>query len=322
MDATVFVLSVITSVIGSVIVTLLVIGLVERNRRPALWVELEKPAHKFQVNSQDVELLRVKVHNKLISKWLSWGYSREPAAQCRAWLAFYDNNKLPVYSREMLGRWAETPNANIVEASEPNGKTVRFATNSEELRHSIDIASGANSILDVLVRFGDESDCYGWNNDSLIYYGKNPSWRLERGQYFVRVTVKTGGRDFDTYFRLINEMEFRLEPQHDLKLKDKQLLPENPTTSLIPTFPNKLSATSPTHQSFNSTNATNEFEKLETKELYEKARDAWYKDKDYQLCLTLSELVEQKWPDKSEVHDLIGKSAFRLGKLGCVDIST
>jgi hypothetical protein len=80
------------------------------------------------------------------------------------------------------------------------------------LRNWVDIPPGGHTPIDIVVRCKGDSDCYGWNNDSLQHFGKNSDWRLKEGQYIVRVTVKTGGRDIDAFFRLINEMEFRLAP--------------------------------------------------------------------------------------------------------------
>ncbi len=224
MDANTVFWSIATSIVGSVIVTLGVLWLIERNRRPDLWFQVEEPAHEMKLfgpdgTVEDVQLLRLYVHNKNTPKRLSWAYNREPAMMCRAWIAFYDQNKLRVYSREMLGRWAETPNPKIAQVTDLNGNVVRYAQNSEELRHSVDIPPGAYTPLDLVVRSKSETTCYGWNNDSLVRYGKNPDWRLKEGQYLVRVTVKTGGKNFDGFFRLINEMEFRLVPEN-LKIND------------------------------------------------------------------------------------------------------
>jgi hypothetical protein len=110
----------------------------------------------------------------------------------------------------MMGRWAETPNPALVQLPGQDGMPMTITLNAEYLRNWVDIPPGLHTPLDIAVRCKGESSCYGWNNDSHQHQGKNPDWQLKEGQYMVRVTIKTGGRNFDAFFRLINEMEFRL----------------------------------------------------------------------------------------------------------------
>ena len=58
----------------------------------------------------------------------------------------------------------------------------------------IDIATNEEESIDVAVRYDNEVDCYGWNNDSYRYKWRNPAWRIPPGRYLVRVTITTGGQ--------------------------------------------------------------------------------------------------------------------------------
>jgi len=70
--------------------------------------------------------------------------------------------------------------------------------------------------LDIAARYDDETECFGWNNES---YFSNPKWRnpdraLPRGQYLVKVAVRAAGQSREGFFVLNNagtRNDFRLE---------------------------------------------------------------------------------------------------------------
>ena len=75
---------------------------------------------------------------------------------------------------------------------------------------------GQWQLLDVAVRFDNEADCYGWNNDSYLYNWRNPNWKLPRERYLAKVTITSSGQKCIGVFRLVNDVEqladFRLDP--------------------------------------------------------------------------------------------------------------
>ena len=79
-------------------------------------------------------------------------------------------------------------------------------------------------MLDVVVRFENEPDCYGWNNDSYLFNWRNPNWKLAGKRYLIKVVVTSSGRKCKGVFRLINDVEnlndFRLlDPSADDRAK-------------------------------------------------------------------------------------------------------
>jgi hypothetical protein len=213
MDSGAIIISILTSIFGSAVVTVILLLAVERQRRPYLrFYREEPPAPPLKVDGKNAVILRIYVSNREIPRPLSIVYDREPAQSCRASIAFYDLNRIRVYSSEMPCRWSDTPNPILMFVPGQDGHSVPVVTNSEYLRNSFDIPPGSVTLLDVAIRCEAETECYGWNNDYAQYRGKNPDWKFKEGQYFIRLTVKTGGRSFVSCFRLINENEFRLEP--------------------------------------------------------------------------------------------------------------
>ena len=53
----------------------------------------------------------------------------------------------------------------------------------------MDIYPGDTEQLDMVVRYADEDDCYGWTNEFLFRdRGRLPEWRLARGIFLAKVT--------------------------------------------------------------------------------------------------------------------------------------
>ncbi len=115
-------------------------------------------------------------------------------------------------------RWANSPQpiANQICDLEGNPRFyiqdfVRAATASR-----VDVYPGEEQLLDVAARFDDESDCYGWNDESYLHLWRNPNWKLPTGRYLVKVVVTSSGQKCVAALRLINDValrtDFRLLP--------------------------------------------------------------------------------------------------------------
>lgn len=199
----------ITNVVAGIIGAMLVLFLVERRRRPELSITIEYNHPDFQNST----FLRLNIANIRLRVPLALIYNREPALMCRAWISFHYTDGTKVYQNDMVGRWAKSPEpvSPFLDVTLPDGRSAILITKADTTDW-FDIASGEQTILDVVRRFHNETDCYGWNNDGYTYHGKNPNWKLEKGRYLVQVRVQTGGKEFTKIFQLINDADFRLEP--------------------------------------------------------------------------------------------------------------
>jgi hypothetical protein len=143
---------------------------------------------------------------------------RAAALQCRGEITFHHLDGQDIFGRGMPTRWANSPQpiANQILDLEGNVRFqildfVRAATASR-----VDVYPGEEQLLDVAVRFDDEPDCYGWNDESYVYDWRNPNWKLPQGRYLVKAVVTSSGQKCVAVLRLINDVasrtDFRLLP--------------------------------------------------------------------------------------------------------------
>jgi hypothetical protein len=205
-----FLINLIAGIVGIVFVLWL-----ERQKRPGLSMKVGIPS---TIDEQDVlkrkptTFLRVNVHNKTVPKWLAWVYDGEPALSCTGWISFHHLDGQRVFSQEMLARWSETLDPPPIQITKTDEGNVARLVNPQD---SVDIPPGESTLLDVCCRFIDEEVCYGWNNESYLHNWRNPSRKLDKGRYLARVRVKSGGREFQDVFMIIDDVpfgDFRLEP--------------------------------------------------------------------------------------------------------------
>jgi hypothetical protein len=79
----------------------------------------------------------------------------------------------------MTGRWTRSPEPAVVYMPAETG-TVPVLVNPTALEHAVDIYPGETEILDVVARFDEDTDCYGWNDETyFVPDWRNPERKLE-----------------------------------------------------------------------------------------------------------------------------------------------
>jgi len=207
-------------VVGGII-TILTAVFVEYLRTPSLGFSIENPPldvkHDGNRPARDVRTLRLNLFNKPLPNWLGW-LQRAAALQCRGKITFHHLDGQNVFARAMTARWAGSPEPLPIQALA--GERVRiqiFDAVRLTTESRIDVYPAESQLLDVVSRFDEDGDCYGWNNEAYFSNPpwRNPDWRLERGRYLLRVEVTSSGKKCVGSFRLINDVarrDFRLEP--------------------------------------------------------------------------------------------------------------
>jgi hypothetical protein len=193
---------------GGIITVLTAVG-VEYLRRPQLKLALEDPPLDVDMRRN----LRIKLRNKPLPVGARW-MQRAAAIQCRGDITFHHlNDGQDIFGRSMVVRWATSPEPIANQILDPQGAVqfyIRdFARSTTDSR--IDVYPDEEELLDVAVRFGSETECYGWNNDSYLYNWRNPNWRLPRGRYLVKVVINSSGQKCSGVFRLINDVDSRTD---------------------------------------------------------------------------------------------------------------
>jgi hypothetical protein len=188
------------------IVTLLITICVERLRRPQLALSIEGPldfAPRGPIPRW--RSLRVRVSNEPLAPWANWWMLRSAAQQCRGEIAFLRPDGTDLFVKPMIGRWASSPEPLVAHLPTDDG-TAAVLTNPAALKSTVDVYPSEAEVLDVAVKFGEEEDCYGWNDETYFFADwRNPNWRLGHGIYLVEVTVRSSGKKCRDYSRLCND---------------------------------------------------------------------------------------------------------------------
>lgn len=168
------------------------------------------------------KFLRVVVTNRALWWPLKLIMDRRPANQVRAWITFLTESNNPVFApeRQMIGRWANTPEpVRPIMISQGPGQPpeMTFLLDLSITRDAVDIGSGSSAILDIVMRVPGEDGCRGWHNRIIQNPNPRPEDRFElpKGRYHVLVRVDLSGRNVAAYFRIVCDIgidDFRLEP--------------------------------------------------------------------------------------------------------------
>jgi len=186
-------------IIGALIAIFLTI-FIEFQRKPRLEIETLETLPMDLIGSA-----RLRVRNKPLPGWLRW-LSRQPALQCHGNITFHNYiNGQDIFGQEMQIRWVNLPEPLPIDIGLDN-KIVGHIYDPVRILQlqRIDIYAGEYEDLDVAVKFHGEEICYGWNNESYRYSGRNPSWKLEEKQYLIRMSIRTAGEKITRIFRLLN----------------------------------------------------------------------------------------------------------------------
>ena len=212
-----FVLPVLLGVLSS----LLVVMFVEYMKKPALTMDVATPDdqnHGPDHPAREMRCLRVKVTNKDLHRTLRW-MRRETAEHCRADVRFEFLEGAPVFAATMNGRWTASPEPIPMEAQIGETKFQVWDPNRMAMASEMSIPAGETEELDVAVRCDSDAEAYGWNNQSYQPpFWKNPRWKLDKGRYRVRVTIRSAGSKVERLFHMNNgalrqDFQLQLKPE-------------------------------------------------------------------------------------------------------------
>lgn len=166
---------------------------IERKRMPLLRITASDQANVDNTYKDRGrwKFFRVLVINKPFPKILNW-IPRQTAENCRAKVEFYDLNKNQLFG--FNGRWASTPELPQLE----HDHLLKLL-----YPDPVTIPVGDSEYLDIIVKYENDSEAYGWNNEAYIHDWRTPHYKLDCGRYLVKVTINTqNGLSFNSWFRL------------------------------------------------------------------------------------------------------------------------
>jgi hypothetical protein len=159
------------------LLSLCVSMIVEGQRKPKLSIKIEEPPTDVPYSNRPANkarFLRVRLNNRAMPKFLRW-LGRNAAIHCHGEIQFYhENNGAPVFSKPMPIRWAGSdeplfyqglPGGQLAQVLDPSKFNAAFYR---------DCHAGSEEPIDVVARFDNDAECYGWTNDNYL---PNKGWR-------------------------------------------------------------------------------------------------------------------------------------------------
>jgi hypothetical protein len=211
--------------------------LLEIARRPDLRITpmeaFPNPISGSPQGPRILDSIRVNIENRPLPSWYRW-INQEPARQCYARIQFYccTPNGYEALHGPMPARWATVYQPGPLFGydcryqGQPGNMTVcliegmllydvtRFDTLDQEPLQRMDIYPGDKKPLDVVCRYRDTRECFGYSNqyylpDQLADY-KN-IWILPDEKYLVEFKMFSSAKPITKYFILDNsQTAFRL----------------------------------------------------------------------------------------------------------------
>ena len=205
-----WIISIVGGFVGAVIAIAFVM-LVEHWRKPQLTMNINLPLdHRYPPGkpAKKVRLLKISIANKKLPRVGRW-MMRSAAISCYGFITFYHLDGQDVFGRSMPIKWTRSPAISVTPLGEVKYLDFHSATH-------IDIHPGEKEEIDIVARYDNDAECYGWCYDN--YFSdppwRNPDWKLNDERYLVKAEVICAGERCVDLFRLINDVPvnaFRLE---------------------------------------------------------------------------------------------------------------
>lgn len=210
--------STILEVVLGAIISIVITVFIEWLRKPKLIFYIGKPSDRSYETSpaKEARFLGIELSNEPLPEIFRW-LQRNTAMQCHGTIEFYHLDGQNVFGRPMPIRWSSSIEPVPMAISVGNQDVKIFDPQSFTVESRVDVFPGEKERLDVAVKFDNDSECYGWNNESYSSdpVWRNKRWKLQNQRYFVKITIVSSGEKVTKIFRLINDVsrqDFRIEP--------------------------------------------------------------------------------------------------------------
>jgi len=175
----------------------------------ALWVEKRRMPKLKMIASEEVntdntyqsphlhagerwKFFRVLVRNKAFAFPFRW-IPRQTAENCRAKIEFSEIGS-EQRNFSMIGRWTSTPELPHI----PNDAILKLFHPDP-----VTIPINGKEYLDIITKYENDKEAYGWNNNAYLHNWRTPNYKLERGKYTVKISIATqNGITFTQKFEL------------------------------------------------------------------------------------------------------------------------
>jgi hypothetical protein len=200
------------------LLSLFVSIIIEHRRKPKLSLKIEEPPTDITYSNSPANrarFLRVRLSNQAMPQFLKW-LGRNAAIHCQGEIQFYhQNDGAAVFSKPMPIRWAGSDEPVSFQALSGGQIAQLFDPSKFNAAFFRDCYAGAEEPIDVVARFDNDTDCYGWTNENYLPNKgwRNDDWKLPSGRYLVTITVYSAGEKVVELFKLedsVGIQHFRL----------------------------------------------------------------------------------------------------------------
>ena len=204
------------------LITIATAMFVEWLRKPRLAIDITEAADNNygpQFPAQAGRFTYLRVHNRPLPALVRW-MSRAPALQCHGVVTFHDMTGQDIFGRSMPIRWSDAPEPVTPQVTVGGTHVLIHDPARIAAIERQDIYPGESERMDLVARFDQDADCYGWTNAGYFSNPKwrNPDWKLPQGNFLARVSIVTAGEQCVEVFRIINSSAQRT----DLRIEPKQ----------------------------------------------------------------------------------------------------
>jgi len=213
------------AIVGGLISAFIAVAFViwmEKLRKPKLRLRIKiVPPHDYgEKAGKPARIIRVcslYLKNENLPKCLRWCMSRNAAVHCYGYITFHKKDGDNIFSHPMPIKWSKKPRLEVY----PGGTEIEHPL--YEVSY-IDVHPGEEESLDVVARFDNDSECYGWNNEAYYFKWRNKFWEIKGpDDYFTRVKVISAGLRCEEVFKVhigSDPDDFKLE-QAEKRDKDR-----------------------------------------------------------------------------------------------------
>lgn len=175
--------------------------LIERKRLPNLEITASEEANTdvtyrppHNRAGERWKFFQVAVKNNPMRCPLQW-IPRQTAVNCSAKIEFAESDRVnPLFT--LSGRWAHTPELPHI----PRAYWILKSLHPDP----VTIPVNAQEPLDVITKHEEDKEAYAWNNEAYLHNWRPPRYKLDKGDYIIKVSVNTqNGVSFSKSFRLV-----------------------------------------------------------------------------------------------------------------------
>ena len=147
------------------LITIILVIVVENLRRPKLDLRMVPPKNNdYSGQNRPANKMRalcIECFNKPLPLFARW-MSRNAALQAHGTITFFNLDGQNLFGRSMAIRWSGAPEPVPAILEIDNKRFTFFDPSKFSLNQRVDIYPGEAQRLDVVTRFDDEAECYGW----------------------------------------------------------------------------------------------------------------------------------------------------------------